>query len=134
MAKFWFLLFFSVAVGFFVMGSTAHDEHIVGGRDGWTIPPNATFYQDWAKTQNFKVGDRLVFPYTIEMYTVVEASKEDFDNCTQRDIKARYYAPPTVLELLEPGPHYYYCGVGLHCEAGQKLSIVVCDRPNRRRV
>uniref|UniRef100_A0A6V7QWW4 Phytocyanin domain-containing protein n=1 Tax=Ananas comosus var. bracteatus TaxID=296719 RepID=A0A6V7QWW4_ANACO len=103
MAKFQFLLFFSVVVGFFATGSMAHDEHIVGGRDGWTIPPNATFYQDWAKTRNFKVGDRLVFPYTVEMYTVVEASKEDFDNCTQRDIKARYYAPPTVIELLEPG-------------------------------
>lgn len=63
------------------------------------------------------------------MYTVVEVSKEDFDNCTQRDIKARYFAPPTVIELLEPGPHYYYCGVGLHCEAGQKLSIDVAATP-----
>ena len=33
--------------------------HVVGGVAGWEIPPNKTFYEDWAKPRTFGVGDKL---------------------------------------------------------------------------
>ncbi|GAB2232577.1 hypothetical protein Droror1_Dr00011619 [Drosera rotundifolia] len=33
--------------------------HVVGGSDGWEIPSNATFYQEWAKPRTFGVVDKL---------------------------------------------------------------------------
>ena len=33
--------------------------HVVGGSCGWEVPPNATFYADWAKPRTFGVGDKL---------------------------------------------------------------------------
>ncbi|ERN01767.1 hypothetical protein AMTR_s00097p00156790 [Amborella trichopoda] len=33
--------------------------HIVGGSFGWKIPPNNTFYDQWAKTHTFNLNDKL---------------------------------------------------------------------------
>lgn len=33
--------------------------HVVGGRHGWSVPPNKTFYQEWAKPRTFGLGDKL---------------------------------------------------------------------------
>ena len=33
--------------------------HVVGGGCGWEVPPNSTFYADWAKPRTFGVGDKL---------------------------------------------------------------------------
>lgn len=70
-----------------------------------------------------------VFMYTPALQNVLEVSKKDFDACTQEEVVNMYYAGPTVLEINKPGPHYYYCGVGVHCEGGQKLSIDVSATP-----
>ncbi|WOK91391.1 hypothetical protein Cni_G00082 [Canna indica] len=100
--------------------------HIVGGSYGWKIPPNRTFYGEWAKNKTFIVGDKLVFLYTTGMENVIEGStEEDFKYCNQNDVVDINYAGPTTVELTKPGPHYFYCGVGLHCEDGEKLYINV---------
>ncbi|XP_078431407.1 uncharacterized protein LOC144703170 [Wolffia australiana] len=104
-------------------------DHIVGGSFGWRIPPNATFYSEWAQNKTFVVGDKLVFMYTPALQNVIEVSKKDFEDCTQKEVIDMHYKGPTVLEITKPGPHYYYCGVGTHCEDGQKLSIDVSAKP-----
>nr|CAD1834124.1 unnamed protein product [Ananas comosus var. bracteatus] len=124
------LLFLSAfTIGCLVVGSMAHKDHIVGGSKGWRLPPNQTFYQEWAQTRNFSLGDKLLFPFRSSVYNIMEVSKEDFDACTQKNVTQRFHAGPAIVELTEPGPHYYYCGIGLHCEAGQKLSIDVAATP-----
>ena len=39
--------------------STSALIHVVGGAAGWEIPPNKTFYEDWAKPRIFGAGDKL---------------------------------------------------------------------------
>lgn len=50
-------------------------------------------------------------------------NKEDFEACSQKNVINMYYNGPTILKLNHTGDYYYYCGVGKHCEAGQKLHI-----------
>merc|ERR1739841_120944 len=89
----------------------------------------SAFYVNWAQTRNFSLGDKLVFPFRSGVYNIMEVSEEDFYNCTQKNVSNWYPKGPTIIELTEPGKHYYYCGVGRHCEAGQKLSIDVSATP-----
>ncbi|XP_008798641.1 umecyanin-like [Phoenix dactylifera] len=112
-------------IGCVLKGTLGHKNHVVGSSLGWTVPPNKTFYQDWAQKKLFAVGERLVFPYKVGVHNVIEVPKEDFENCTQFKVIERHHEGPLILELTKPGPHYYYCGVGLHCELGQKLAINV---------
>ncbi|KAH7682368.1 Cupredoxins domain-containing protein, partial [Dioscorea alata] len=105
--------------------SMAATEHTVGEDFGWQIPQTKSFYQDWADARTFTVGDKLTFPHSTSVHSVVEVTKSDFDACRQTEVIGMYYMGPTVLELTEPGMHYYFCGVGMHCEAGQKFRINV---------
>ena len=41
------------------VGDVVGMNHIVGKSFGWTIPQNASFYQDWAAPRTFYVGDKL---------------------------------------------------------------------------
>ena len=56
---------------------------------------------------------------------MVTVNKEDFEACTQKNVIDMYYKGPTTLDLTETGDNYYYCGIGKHCEVGQKLHITV---------
>ncbi|XP_068666617.1 mavicyanin-like [Aristolochia californica] len=100
-------------------------EHIVGGSVGWTTPPSKDFYQDWAKGRKFVVGDKLVFRFTPSAHNLIEVTEREFEFCTQHDVIEMYYRGHTVIELDRPGTRYFYCGIGLHCEYGQKLEITV---------
>ncbi|CAD5189640.1 unnamed protein product [Musa acuminata subsp. malaccensis] len=123
------LLLLVVAMSCLVTVSQAHQKiHIVGGSYGWKIPPNKTFYEEWANKQNFFVGDKLVFLYTTGLQNVIEASEEEeFVYCKQTNVEDVQFVGPTILEVTKAGVHYFYCSVGLHCEGGQKLRINVTD-------
>ncbi|CAL9198064.1 unnamed protein product [Musa hybrid cultivar] len=123
------LLLLVVAMSCLVTVSQAHQKiHIVGGSYGWKIPPNKTFYEEWANKQIFFVGDKLVFLYTTGLQNVIEASEEEeFVYCKQTNVEDVQFVGPTILELTKAGVHYFYCSVGLHCEGGQKLRINVTD-------
>lgn len=67
-----------------------------------------------------------MFLYRSGVHNIVEVpTREQFDACSMRNITSRYQSGPTIIELTEPGPRYYFCGVGEHCEVGQKLAINV---------
>ncbi|CAL9150998.1 cucumber peeling cupredoxin-like [Musa acuminata AAA Group] len=123
------LLLLVAAMSCLVTVSQAHQKiHIVGGSYGWKIPPNKTFYEEWANKQSFFVGDKLVFLYTTGLQNVIEASEEEeFVYCKQTNVEDVQFVGPTILELTKAGVHYFYCSVGLHCEGGQKLRINVTD-------
>ena len=46
-------------LGCFMVGSVSGFTHIVGGRYGWRVPLNLTFFDEWAKPRTFGVGDKL---------------------------------------------------------------------------
>lgn len=52
-------LFTLAALGCFMMAPVSAFNHVVGGGLGWAVPPNTTFYRDWAKPRIFGVGDKL---------------------------------------------------------------------------
>ncbi|TVU20263.1 hypothetical protein EJB05_36466 [Eragrostis curvula] len=117
----------SAVLASLVAGSTAGVYHIVGAGKGWRMPPNKTYYEDWASSRNISIGDKLMFLYRSGVYNIVEVpSRELFDACSMRNVTNRYQRGPTIIELTEPGMRYYFCGVGEHCEVGQKLAIYVC--------
>ncbi|CAN6444302.1 unnamed protein product [Victoria cruziana] len=114
----------ALAVCAVLLGEVSAADHIVGGSFGWKVPPNATFYQEWAKSKTFELNDRLVFLYTSAIHNVLEVSEADFDGCTQDKVIGMHPVGPTTVSLTK-GSHYYFCGIGTHCDQGLKLSITV---------
>ncbi|KAK8941799.1 hypothetical protein KSP40_PGU014574 [Platanthera guangdongensis] len=57
-SPFLFIILLLIA-GCLLRTSYAHKVHVVGGSAGWKIPPNITFYGEWAATRTFVLGDRL---------------------------------------------------------------------------
>ncbi|CAL9057271.1 unnamed protein product [Musa banksii] len=56
------LLLLVVAMSCLVTVSQAHQKiHIVGGSYGWKIPPNKTFYEEWANKQSFFLKMLILF-------------------------------------------------------------------------
>jgi hypothetical protein len=53
------LLLLSAVVASLVAGSSAGIYHIVGAGKGWRIAPNRTYYEEWARTRNISIGDKL---------------------------------------------------------------------------
>uniref|UniRef100_A0A0D9WJY4 Phytocyanin domain-containing protein n=1 Tax=Leersia perrieri TaxID=77586 RepID=A0A0D9WJY4_9ORYZ len=120
-----FLLLLAVMASLFA-GSDAGVYHIVGAGKGWRMAPNKTYYEEWAETRNISIGDKLMFLYRSGVYNIVEVpTKELFDVCSMKNITNRWQNGPTIIELNQSGPRYYFCGVGKHCEEGQKLAINV---------
>ncbi|XP_058103588.1 mavicyanin-like [Magnolia sinica] len=121
-------LFILSAMGCVLVAPSVAMDHIVGGSTGWTIVSNATFYQAWAEKRTFFVGDRLVFLYTTGLHSVTEVSNEsDFEGCNKGSMVDEYFSGPTRVILTTQGNHYFYCGIGAHCKAGQKLKIAVTE-------
>ena len=59
MEKIQFAVFMAAAIGCFLTGPVTAFTHIVGGKEGWSVPENKTYYEDWAFPRTFGVGDRL---------------------------------------------------------------------------
>ncbi|RWW30972.1 hypothetical protein BHE74_00013716 [Ensete ventricosum] len=106
----------------------AATSHTVGGSSGWTIPPNATLYPDWAASQTFAVGDTLVFDFVTGTHDVMEVAKSDYESCSAANpIGSTITTGPATVSITSTGEHYYICGFTGHCAAGQKLSITVAS-------
>ncbi|KAI5020439.1 umecyanin-like [Hordeum vulgare subsp. vulgare] len=123
-----FLLLAAVVAS--LAGPSAGIFHIVGAGKGWRIAPNQTYYADWARTRDIHVGDKLMFLYRSGVYDIVQVpTKELFDACSMDNVTMRYQLGPTIVKLDTPGPRYYFCGVGKHCEGGQKVAVNVSGAP-----
>ncbi|KAL4391365.1 hypothetical protein HN51_012505 [Arachis hypogaea] len=99
--------------------------HIVGDRVGWASPGYNGFYENWSKNVTFNVGDVLLFQYNPGLSTVVHVNKDDYDHCTTRNVMQTYFRGNSSITLDHPGEYFFFCSVGKHCEAGQKLQISV---------
>ncbi|KAI3421472.1 Phytocyanin domain-containing protein, partial [Psidium guajava] len=112
-----------------LVGSASAMLHVVGGRQGWDVPDNVTFYQDWAKPRTFGVGDQLIFPYRPGSNNLLIVKKKDYEACDMSDPIDIYYMGPTILNLTAVGDYYYVSSSGRHCEYGQRLHITVGKGP-----
>ncbi|KAF8013336.1 hypothetical protein BT93_I1239 [Corymbia citriodora subsp. variegata] len=112
-----------------LMGSASAMLHVVGGRQGWDVPDNVTFYQDWAKPRTFGVGDQLIFPYRPGSNNLLVINKEAYETCDMRSPIESYYMGPTIIKLKHVGDYYFVASSGRHCEFGQRLHITVKKAP-----
>ncbi|XP_028753953.1 umecyanin-like [Neltuma alba] len=112
----------SIVVLSLLFAATEATKYNVGGSFGWNIPPNQTFYSEWASSKTFVVGDSLVFNLT-ENQNFADVTMADYNNCST---KTNPYAGTVfMVDLLHPGPRYFITTVDDHCERGQKFSINV---------
>ncbi|KAK3198130.1 hypothetical protein Dsin_021545 [Dipteronia sinensis] len=106
-------------------------EFVVGDDSGWTLGFD---YQDWAEGKNFQgrpprpkpaslpslVGDKIVFKYLEGAHTVFKVNGTSFQNCIKPPANEALTSGNDTIVLATPGNKRYICGVGSHCNFGQK--------------
>ncbi|CAK7345454.1 unnamed protein product [Dovyalis caffra] len=114
------------SVGLLLQGANAANTYIVGDELGWVVPPNSSYYEEWANSKTFQKGDSLVFNWTTGTHTATQVStKEEYDNCTKMGIIL--VDPGVKVTFNENGTHYFLCSEGTHCQQGQKMIIKIGD-------
>ncbi|KAG8477715.1 hypothetical protein CXB51_027703 [Gossypium anomalum] len=98
--------------------------HKVGDSTGWTSLGNID-YLKWASTKNFHVGDSLLFQYNPQFHNVMQVTHDDFQSCNGTSAIASYTSGSDSVTLKRPGHFYFLCGVPGHCQAGQKVDVLV---------
>ncbi|XP_031256771.1 mavicyanin-like [Pistacia vera] len=96
----------------------------VGDSAGWSTMGNVD-YNKWASSKNFHVGDKIVFNYNNQFHNVKQVSHQDFQSCNATSSIAVYTSGSDSITLKSLGHYYFLCGVPGHCEAGQKVDIMV---------
>ncbi|KAK8693908.1 hypothetical protein V6N13_071475 [Hibiscus sabdariffa] len=98
--------------------------HKVGDSTGWTSLGNID-YLKWASTKTFHVGDSLLFEYNPQFHNVMQVTHNDFQSCNGTSAIASYTSGSDSVTLKRPGHFYFLCGVPGHCQAGQKVDVLV---------
>ncbi|KAB5569158.1 hypothetical protein DKX38_002951 [Salix brachista] len=104
----------------------------VGDSAGWTSMGQVD-YQDWAASKNFHVGDTLVFNYNNQFHNVKQVAHPGFESCNATSPIATYTNGSDTVALEKLGHFYFICGYPGHCQAGQKIDILVApatSKPN----
>jgi hypothetical protein len=96
----------------------------VGDSAGWTSMGQVD-YQDWAANKNFHVGDTLVFNYNNQFHNVKQVTHQGFESCNATSPIATYTNGSDTVTLEKLGHFYFICGYPGHCQAGQKIDILV---------
>ncbi|KAI8013616.1 Early nodulin-like protein 2 [Camellia lanceoleosa] len=85
---------------------------------------HTAFYDQWAATNRFLVGDSLRFEYKNDSVLVVD--KCGYFHCNiSNPISIFNNGNNTVVSLDKPGPMYFVSGDPDHCKNGQRLVIQV---------
>ncbi|KAK6239197.1 hypothetical protein QUC31_004666 [Theobroma cacao] len=115
-------------VAFFLMlaflGVSLGAVYKVGDSTGWTSLGNIN-YGKWASTKSFHVGDSLLFAYNNQFHNVMQVTHNDFQSCNGTSAIASYNSGSDTVSLKRPGHYYFLCGVPGHCQAGQKVDVLV---------
>ncbi|KAI3673783.1 hypothetical protein L6452_39913 [Arctium lappa] len=104
-------------------------EFKVGGSGDWSV---VATYNQWAERSRFQIGDTLLFKYQGDKDSVLEVSKDDYNNCNTANPIAKHDDGHTVIKLDKSGPHYFISGVSDHCKHNEKVMVVVmADRSHK---
>ncbi|XP_013635727.1 PREDICTED: chemocyanin-like [Brassica oleracea var. oleracea] len=97
----------------------------VGDFNGWTTKMGVAYYKTWSSSKTFHVGDALIFQYNKDIHNVIQVSFRDYESCNPNSALARYKSEYEPVKLNRTGHYYFICGFTGHCEAGQKLEVLV---------
>ncbi|XP_048542456.1 stellacyanin-like [Triticum urartu] len=135
--NFFFLLFVSAVVSVrgaglgLVSPVPIGKRYIVGGADGWRVPPreNKDLYLKWASTIEFFVEDSIEFMYKND--SVGKVNKYAYYHCNWTTPTSALPAKDgSSLFLLDaPGIAYFASADIKHCKKGQRLMLNVKGRP-----
>ncbi|XP_042419585.1 blue copper protein 1b-like [Zingiber officinale] len=122
----WLTLAMLLSMAAYALPSATATNFVVGDDAGWKPDFN---YTAWARTKEFRVGDKLVFKYAAGFHNVIPVSGEEFKACQPNGGNKVLRSGRDVVLLKTPGRKWYLCGVADHCELGQKLLVVVLPAP-----
>ena len=66
-----------------------------------------------------------VFAYNSQFHNVMQVTHNDFQSCNGSSAIASYTSGSDSVTLKRPGHFYFLCGVPGHCQAGQKVDVLV---------
>ncbi|KAG8369735.1 hypothetical protein BUALT_Bualt14G0044700 [Buddleja alternifolia] len=78
-----------------------------------------------ASSEGWKKLASDVFKYSHPFHIVMEVTSQDFESCNSSSPILTYTTGHDSVKLTSSGHHYYICGTRGHCEAGQKVHIIV---------
>ncbi|KAG5396713.1 hypothetical protein IGI04_018527 [Brassica rapa subsp. trilocularis] len=105
--------------------SHAASFYEVGDFNGWTTKMGVAYYKTWSSSKTFYVGDALIFQYNKDIHNVIEVNFRDYESCNPNSALARYKSEYEPVKLNRTGHYYFICAFTGHCEAGQKLEVLV---------
>ncbi|KAL4554050.1 hypothetical protein LXL04_039824 [Taraxacum kok-saghyz] len=97
-------------------------QFMVGGSGDWSLA--STSYNQWAEQSRFQIGDTVLFKYGGKD-SVVQVTKEDYNNCNPASPIAKYEDGHSMVKLNESGPHYFISGLVENCKKNEKIVIIV---------
>ncbi|KAI3768941.1 hypothetical protein L6452_00037 [Arctium lappa] len=104
-------------------------EFMVGGSGDWSLA--STSYNQWAEQSRFQIGDSVLFNYEEGKDSVVQVTKDDYNNCNPASPIAMYSDGHSLVKFQQSGPHYFISGIVQNCKNNQKIVMVVmADRTN----
>ncbi|KAJ6406182.1 hypothetical protein OIU84_009831 [Salix udensis] len=118
------MVMFSVIFTAFCRGVSMAAVYQVGDSAGWTSMGQVD-YQEWAASKNFHGGDTLVFHYNNQFHNVKQVTQEGFESCNASSPIATYTNGYDAVTIEKLGHLYFICGYPGHCQAGQKIDILV---------
>ncbi|KAM7250149.1 hypothetical protein ACFE04_022032 [Oxalis oulophora] len=100
-------------------------EFAVGPSQSWGVPSSQDYYNKWAESNRFQMNDSLVFVYPSGNDSVLQVTKENYDNCSSESPIAKFEDGHTVFSFKQSGPFYFISGKKENCLKGEKLVVVV---------
>ncbi|KAL1191891.1 Mavicyanin [Cardamine amara subsp. amara] len=126
--KIFFGLVLAVMTLTVLLGSCSAKTYKVGDYHGWTA--NYDMYYSWARGKEFHVGDSLIFNYDPNVNDVTQVSGGlKYRFCDSSSPKAVYKTGQDVVNLTEPGYHFFITSNHSLCTSGQKLFVLVVQEP-----
>ncbi|KAK2648311.1 hypothetical protein Ddye_015800 [Dipteronia dyeriana] len=107
-----------------LLGVSMASVYKVGDSAGWTMMGNVD-YGKWASTKNFHSEDVIAYEYNNEYHNVKQVTHEDFQSYNVGSPIAVYSSGSDSISLKKTGHYYFLCGYPGHCQAGQKVDVLV---------
>ncbi|XP_057958849.1 mavicyanin [Malania oleifera] len=108
------------------LGASGATVHTVGDAKGWTALGKID-YKSWSASEDFQVGDTILFVYNPKFHDVMEVTHADYNACNASAPIHTYKTGNDSYTIQGAGHYYFLCGVPGHCEAGQRVDIRVSN-------